>query len=117
MGSNKSVSLLRWGKVLYESRAVFPTFRALAHSMLLGSARSKRGVSHLQIKELFVLFGFMLAAGGNWYRRDRRTDRQNTEKGTAVEVHAEWGLGPQILGAGFRGLEIQQRPQLQMSLE
>lgn len=73
-------------------------------------------MSHLQIKELFVLFGFMLAAGGNWYRRDR-TDRQNTEKGTAVEVHAQWGLGPQILGARFRGLEIQQRPQLLMSLE
>lgn len=32
--------------------------------MLLGQARSKRAVSHLQVKELFVFFGFMLAAGG-----------------------------------------------------
>lgn len=59
------MSLLKWGKVLYESRAVFPTFRALAPFMLLGPARNKRAVSHLQIKELFALFGFMLAAGDN----------------------------------------------------
>jgi hypothetical protein len=45
------------------------------------------------------------------------TEGQSTKKDTPTEVHAECWLWPQTLETGFQGLELQQRPQLQMDLK
>lgn len=108
---DKGVSLLKWGKDLSHLQNLGPSHAAWPSPEQIRQVSSTDEIPFVDLVLDKALCRLVVVSG------IAETEGQSTKKDTPTEVHAECWLWLQTLETGFQGLELQQRPQLQMDLK